>query len=264
MKSIMGLFQGDAVKFFGIDKEIIATVRTELTHLELKKNVDDWVFEADDKSFIHFEFQSTSKKSDLKRFMVSDAMLCHDNGRPVKTVVVYSGNIEKAKTSLDFGAIKYEVEAFYLARLNGDARYDELSKKIEKGETLTKQDLMSIVFLPLMKNSVDTDTRLEQSVSLSKEIKDASEQAKIQAMINLLAEKFITDGEKIRKLREALNMTQVMQMIWDEAREETIKERDNFVVKNALEEGLSLEAIKRITGLTTKQIKQIQAEINEQ
>jgi hypothetical protein len=62
-----------------------------------KKNVDDWVFEADDKSFIDFEFQSTSQKSDLKRFMMSDAMLCHDNGRPLKTTVVYSGNIEKAK-----------------------------------------------------------------------------------------------------------------------------------------------------------------------
>jgi hypothetical protein len=85
-------------------------------------------------------------------------------------------------------------------------------------------------------------------------------------MINLLAEKFIADKEKIRKLKEVLNMTAVMQMVWDEAsekaRKETIQERDIDHAKNALREGLPIDVVKRITGLTTKQIKELQAELN--
>jgi hypothetical protein len=250
----MELFQGDAVKFFGIDKTIVAPARTELTHLEYKKNVDDWVFEADDKSFVHFEFQTTLKKDDLCRFMVSDAILYDKSGLPVKTVVVYSGGIENAKTSLDCGSIKYEVDAFYLAGLDGDAKYEELCKKIAAGEKLAKQDLMSIVFLPLMKNSVDMETRIEQSVNLSKEIKDTSKQIKIQAIIDLLAEKFIADKEKLRKFREVLNMTAVMQMIWDEA----VQDNKIEIAKNALGEGLSVDIIKKITGLTAKELQELQ------
>jgi predicted transposase/invertase (TIGR01784 family) len=83
-------------------------------------------------------------------------------------------------------------------------------------------------------------------------------------MINLLAEKFIGDKEKIRKLREVLNMTAVMEMIREETREEAIQDNKIEIAKNALAEGLSLDVIKRITGLTAKQIKQIQAELNEQ
>jgi hypothetical protein len=260
MKAVMELFQGDAVKFFGIDKTIVAPARTEFMHLEYKKNVDDWVFEADDKSFVHFEFQTTLKKDDLGRFMVSDAILYNKTGEPVKTVVVYSGDIEKAKTSLDCGSIKYEVDAFYLAGLDGDARYDELSKKIEAGEKLAKQDLMSIVFLPLMKNSVGRDTRLEQSVNLSRKLKDTSEKCQIQAMVLLLAEKFIADKEKLEKLKGVLDMMMVLEMVKEDLREEM----NQKIVKNALEEGLSLDAIKRITGLTTKEIQELQAELATQ
>jgi hypothetical protein len=256
MKAVMELFQGDAVKFFGIDKTIVAPARTELMHLEYKKNVDDWVFEADDKSFVHFEFQTTLKKDDLSRFMVSDAVLYNKSGMPVKTVVVYSGGIENAKTSLDCGSIKYEVDAFYLAGLDGDAKYEELRKKIEAGEKLAKQDLMSIVFLPLMKNSVDRDTRLEQSVNLSRELKDTSEKCQIQAMVLLLADKFIADKEKIEKLKEVLDMMMVLEVV----REEAAKERDIALAKNAIKEGMATELIGKITGLETETIQQLKAE----
>jgi hypothetical protein len=139
MKVIMELFQGDAVKFFGINKKIVSATRTELTHLELKRNIDDWVLEAEDKSFIHFEFQTTLNENDLKRFMVSDAILCYKKGRPVKTVIVYTGNIEKAKTALDFDSIRYNVDAFYLSfqgnkrhiRTNADSGHDiHIGRKI--------------------------------------------------------------------------------------------------------------------------------------
>ena len=77
MKSVMELFKGDAVKFFGIDERIVASASsnaTEMTHVSVHKKIKDWLFETESGSFLHFEFQSAYSIKDLARFMVSDAI----------------------------------------------------------------------------------------------------------------------------------------------------------------------------------------------
>ena len=123
MKSAMELFQGDAVKFFGINERIVASARTELSNIQTQRKTDDWVWETEDASLLHFEFQSDHDKKDLVRFMLSDAILHSNTGKNIRTIVVYSANIKKAATTLNAGAIKYEVEAFYMSALDGDKTY---------------------------------------------------------------------------------------------------------------------------------------------
>lgn len=252
----MELFKGDAVSFFGVDKKIVSATRTELTQLHLQRNIDDWIFLADDDTFLHFEFQTTDKKEDLPRFMVSDAMLCYKEGKPVKTIVVYSSDIERTNTILNYGAIQYQIEAFYMVKIDGDKRYDELKRKVETRQELAKQDLMSIVFLPLMRNSVDKLTRLEQSIELSKELKEASEQLQIQAMLDMLAEKFIKDKEQLAKLKELMNMTAVAEMI---ANDKAIE-----IAKNMLKDNEPIEKIIKYTSLDESTIKHLQTELNNE
>jgi hypothetical protein len=112
-----------------------------------------------------------------------------------------------------------------------------------------------------------------------KEIKDKNEQLQIQAMITLLAEKFIADKERMKKLKEALSMFAVLEMMKEDAREEARKEvkeevkkevkkeafqeRDIDHAKNALKEGLPLDVIRRITGLNTTEIKDLQAALSQ-
>jgi len=253
MKSIVQLFRDDAIKFFGIDKKIVSAGRTEYSHLQLQRNIDDWMLLADDDSYIHLEFQTTDKKKDLSRFMVSDAILYYQEGKPVKTIVVYSSDIEETNTTLDCGSIKYEVDAFYMVKLDGDKTYTDIKAKIDAGTPLTKHDLMSIVFLPLMKNSVDRETRLEHSIELSKEIKETEGQLQIQAMISLLAEKFVTDKEILKRLKELINMGVIAEMIRKDEKIET--------AKNALLKGLPIDMISDITGLDESTIRDLEAEI---
>ncbi|MDR1687165.1 MAG: hypothetical protein LBS21_00965 [Clostridiales bacterium] len=82
--------------------------------------------------------------------MLADAMLYFRERKPIKTIVVYSSEIEDTKTQIDAGALRYGVEAFYMVKLNGDKAYAEIKAKLEAGGELTKQDLMSIVFLPMI------------------------------------------------------------------------------------------------------------------
>jgi len=253
MKSIMELFRGDAVKFFGIDKQVISAAPTELSHIPVQKNINDWVLYADDDSYLHFEFQTDYDKKDLARFMVSDAMLYYNDGKPIKTIVVYSADIEETITTLDAGSIKYQVDAFYMFKLDGDKTYENIKAKIDSGKQLTKQDLMSIVFLTLMKNSVDKVTRLEQSVELSKKLNSHDEQGQIQAMLGLLAEKFIKDPDELKRLKELMSMGVIAEMIRDDA----IKE----VARKLLMRGISVEAVSEDTGLSEAIIRNLKAEI---
>jgi hypothetical protein len=250
MKNVMEFFKGDAVNFFGIQKRIIAVTRTELVHLEKR---DDWVCETEDGELIHFEFQTTNKPEDLPRFMAADAILFFKEKKRVRTFVVYSGDIETAETTLDAGSIHYTVNAFYLAGLDGDAMYGDLRRKINAGEPLAKRDLMAVVLLPLMKSSRDKGARLTQAVELSKQLPATDTQAQIQAMLALLAEKFVLDEEQLAKLKEMINMTAIEEMI---RRDDRIE-----VAKNLLSEGIMQDVIHKATGLPADLLRQLQADL---
>ena len=253
MKNIMELFKGDAAKFFGIDKKIMAPARTELIHIDMTKKTDDWVFLTEDNTYIHFEFQSTKKPNDLARFMVSDAILYTKERKTIKTIVVYSSNIKSAITELNAGSIKYGVDAFFMATLDGDKTYNEIKAKIRAGEQLTKQDLMSVVFLPLMKSNVHKTKRMEQAIQLSTEINDRNRQLQIQAMLQILADKFIKNRSQLSKIKEMLNMTRLMEMI--------IEDKTIEIAKNAIKEGADIDFIAKITGLDKTKIKKLKKEL---
>jgi predicted transposase YdaD len=260
MKSIMELFRGDAVKFFGINKKIIsattvsAEARTELSHIHIQRNIDDWLLEADDDSFIHFEFQSDYDKEDISRFMISDAILFYSVKKPIKTIVVYTADITETETVLDAGAIQYSVDAFYMSSMDGDKEYAALRAKADAGAAFTKQDLMSIVFIPMMKSGLGRVAQFERSISLSKEVPDKDEQAQIQAMLQLLAEKFVKDSNSLEKLKELLNMGIIGEMIAADAKTDKAIE----IAKKMLKRGVSVDIVMEDTGLDESTVLEIQ------
>ncbi len=256
MKNVFDLLKGDALKFFGIDKKIVAPARTELNFVELKTNINDNVYLLEDDTFIHLEFQTTNKRDDIRRFMASDAVLFYKEDKPIKTIVVYSADIDHALINLDGGSIKYELEAFYMIALDGDILYNEVKKKVDHHEPLSKQDLMSIVLLPIMKSKSDKLTRIRKSIELSKQIDDTDAKLQTQAMLYLFAEKFVNDSAQLGKLKELLNMTAIAEMMLKDERVE--------IAKNALKEGASIEFTRRITGLDESTIKHLQAELDNE
>ena len=190
--------------------------------------------------------------------MISDAILHYNTGKPVRTIVVYSADIKETITTLDAGAIQYNVEAFYMSVLDGDKTYADIKTKVDAGESLTKQDLMSIVFLPMMKNSVDKITRFEQAITLSKEITAADEQAQILEMLKILAEKFIKDLETLQKLKEMTEMGIINEMIRDDA----VNARNIDIAKNMLREGATVAFVSKTTGLDESTVLQLKSELN--
>jgi len=255
----MELFKGDAVKFFGINKKIVsgttlsAEARNELTHIHIQRNINDWLVEAEDETFLHFEFQSDYDEEDLSRFMVTDAILYKQKRKPIRTIVVYTADIKETKTTFDAGSIQYNVDAFYMSALDGDKTYADVKAKIDAGEPLTKQDLMSIVFLPMMKSTADKVSQFEQAITLSREVTDEDSQTQIQAMLQLLADKFVKDKDTLRKLKEMLCMGTIATMIAEDKAVE--------IAKKLLKRGLSVAVVVEDTGLDEETVIEVKAEL---
>lgn len=74
-KKAMSIFQQSAVDFFNIDTKIIAPAQTEIKNIDIKSNYTDFLFYTSDGNYLHFEFQTTDKQDDIKRFMYYDASL---------------------------------------------------------------------------------------------------------------------------------------------------------------------------------------------
>ncbi|MDR0918705.1 MAG: hypothetical protein LBM93_05575 [Oscillospiraceae bacterium] len=125
------------------------TLKTEINHLEQKQLISDLVFLTESDRILHFEFQSTNKKSDLMRFLLSDSYLAYTYDKPIDTLIVYTGEIDKANTSLDFGSVKYGVKVFYMSNFDGDKKFVEIDKKIKNGDNLSCEDMVSIAFCRL-------------------------------------------------------------------------------------------------------------------
>ncbi|GAA0730373.1 hypothetical protein GCM10008905_31580 [Clostridium malenominatum] len=81
LKKAMEFFKDNAVKFFGIDSKIIAPAETEIKNIDIKTNYTDYLFYTEDGNYLHFEFQTTDKKDDIKRFLYYDASLFYKEKR---------------------------------------------------------------------------------------------------------------------------------------------------------------------------------------
>ena len=123
----------------------------------------------EDDTYIHFEFQTTNKgKSDLRRFRVYEAVLSLQKDKDVTTYVVYSGNIKNVKDTLETGINKYKVKSIFMCKKNGDLIFEELEKKINTKEKLTKQELVSLAFTPIMGGKLTKVEKIIKSIRIVK------------------------------------------------------------------------------------------------
>ena len=192
MKRAMDVFAEDGLKFFGIDKKVKELGPTELVVLESKNLHMDYTFLMEDDTYIHFEFQTTNKNiSDLRRFRAYEALLSHQTGKDVVTYVIYSSNIINVNDTLETGINKFKVNTISMASKNGDDVFKNVSDKISKGISLSKDDIISLSFSPIMGGQV---SKLDRILNTIKLLKDK----------NVLTDKFANYLNSARLLRNII------------------------------------------------------------
>ncbi|MBU3191506.1 hypothetical protein K9O30_19670 [Clostridium bowmanii] len=206
LKSAMDFFQQNAVDFFGINTKIIAPAQTELKDIKINTNFMDYTFYTEDGNYLHFEFQTTNRQEDIRRFMFYDASLHYKGNRKIRTVVVYSSDIKKVESYIDAGSIKYHIEAYYMNNIDGDEKYNYLKNKIDNNEELTNEEVLGLTFIPLMKGKLTRTERTIRSIELVDKINISDSKLKCLTMLYALLEKF-GDVESKKRFKEVFNMT---------------------------------------------------------
>ncbi|WP_271814784.1 hypothetical protein [Clostridium beijerinckii] len=264
MKRAMDIFAEEGLKFFGIDKKVKDTGATEIVVLEIKNMLMDYTFLMEDDSYIHFEFQTTNKGiEDLRRFRTYEALLNFQTGKEVVTYVVYSGDIKDPINEYKSGINYYKVNAISMANKDGDAIFNDIINKINNKEELSKQDIISLTFTPIMGGKLSKSDKIINAIRVVKDI-DKDYRYDVESILYAFASKFL-EGKDLEKVREEIKMTELGRSLIKEGKLEGKlegkQENSIEIAKRAIKKGMSDELISELTELSIEQIQIIRKTI---
>jgi hypothetical protein len=194
-KRLHPLLGGRSLRSLGIDAPpATAVMPTELPAVSIRMQVLDYLVELADGSCLHLEFQSTSQRHDLVRFLLYDARLYERDRRRIRTVVIYTGGVRQAPRAVDAGCLGYRVENVYLSRLDGHLHLVELKERAATAG-LSADDALEIAVLILMRHRGRSayEVALEATnlaAALPEEVRDDCRSAVLG-----FAERYLTDHE---------------------------------------------------------------------
>ncbi|PNR95869.1 hypothetical protein [Petrotoga olearia] len=236
--------------------KIISVKPIDIPVINVSNQNTDFVFELEDNSLLHLEFQTTWKKADLLKFAQYDIALYQKERKKINTVVMYSGKYESAESELDMGLNKYKVQQVFMTKYDGIKRYEEIKEKIEKKEPLTKKDLMDLVFLPLMRNEKSEEEVTKDAFELAIKIPDENQKEMVIGSLLGFSDSYVRD-EYINELKEVIRMTKIGTSLFEEGFEEGEKELTIKILNKRFGRRLTEELKDRIREADKKAIDYI-------
>jgi len=215
-------FAQEMLPFLGINGKVIGIGPTELVQIELRRQMQDFDLIMEDGSWIHFEFQSTDEGiKGLKRFRNYEATASYYHNVPVATYVLYSGRIKNPITEFSEGINTYRVHPIIMQNQNADELLGKLERKIEAGISITKADLVPIVFCLLMGGRTTLKDRVRRSLKITRASHNVAREDlnRIEAVIYTMADKFLEKME-MEDIKEMIKMTTLGEIILRDGRNE--------------------------------------------
>ena len=251
LKVTAQFFKDELMPMLNIEGNVVGVLPTEEIHLELRKGFEDFNYLMEDNTIKHFEFQSTNEGiTGLKRFRVYEAQLSLRHDKAVTTYVLFSGVIKNPMTEYTEGVNTYRIVPIIMQNKNADIVIAELEQKVNAGVEITKTDLLPLVLCPLMTGTMSQKERISTSYDITRRatIKDAEVIRKVEAVIYIMADKFL-DSAEMEQLKEEIKMTKLGKMLYDDGKIEGQKRAQTSVftlIQKMTADG-ELEAIPKLT-----------------
>ena len=266
MKAVCQTFKDKSLRVLGLNTaRIVDVVPTVLPVLEVAENRTDFVFLLEDRTLLHLEFVTKKKRKDLIRYLLYDARLIDRDGRAVQTAVIYAGRITRAPELLTLGSITYRVANVFLKAYNGDEELERLNRKISMGGTLDDEDVLKLLFLPLMKSKSGEEEMTINAAELATTLPEEIHNFVIGTLI-AISDRYLSKEYK-EKLMEVIKMTKITQWLQEEGerrgRIEGKKEGKTEMAMAALEEGSSVDFVVRISGLSRSEVLSLKKRIKQ-
>lgn len=229
LKSAAAYFGDELIHWLGIRERALRAVPTEMVELETRHMYEDFLYEMENGMYYHFEFESDSiSKEDLKRFREYEASTARIYNAPVITYVICSAGVKKLRDSITEGINTYRVRLIRLKDINADLLLKQLDKK--SASALTREDIIPLLFSPLMGGHSTQKERILQCIAVLRNAETTFPQKEVQkmeAILYIFAVKFLDDTE-LESIKEAVAMTKLGQMIWNDALEKGREEGEKI------------------------------------
>lgn len=239
LKSAAAYFGDELIHWLGIRERVLRSVPTEMVELETRHMYEDFLYEMENGMYYHFEFESDSiSEDDLKRFREYEASTSRIYNAPVITYVICSSGVKKLRDRITEGINTYRVQLIRLKDENADKQLEYLSQNPKK--TLAREDIIPLLFSPLMGGRSKQKERILQCMEILKRaetIFSKNDIRKMEAILYIFAVKFLDDNE-LESIKEAVAMTKLGQMIWNDALEKGREEGEKIGLERGEQIGL--------------------------
>ena len=243
-------------EFYGIKigrvKELI---NPELPEVTVAGGGTDMIFLTDDEKYLHLGFETGKEKTDIHKHLSYDARLIARDGREVITVIIYTADVSTAPEGIKGETLVYNPHIVLMAEYDGDSIYDELNSKISAGQQLDDKDILNLLFLPLMKNSVPREELALKSVEMAKTIPDHAKRDACLAAAIAFTSKYLTKNQE----KNILEVLKVGDYIFDLIADEGKKD----VAREMLRAGETVFRVVQYTKLDKETVLQLQKEVGE-
>ncbi|MDI3328898.1 MAG: transposase [Alicyclobacillaceae bacterium] len=240
---------------------VVRAMPADLPKVEVREERSDILLELDDGRLMHLEFQST-KEPHLYRFLRYDTAIAEKYRRKVRTVVLYTGDVEEAPEELDAGTIRYRVENVYLNRLDGDGVLETLRRHLA-ADAWDEADRVRLAFAFHMGFRKQTrEEAFEEIVELVRRVPEREERDYVTALILGFSGRVLTE-EQSRRLEEVLKMADLLKTLEQKALEKGLQQGMRQVAERMFKKGASLEDVMEVTGLSQEEAEEIRKKVSE-
>lgn len=216
---------GRSLAPFGLpDLKIKGVLPTNLPAVESNELRIDNLFVLEDDGVAILDYESEYDRENFVKYLNYAARVIKRYARQkrlkelteIRIIVIYTADVESTCEEYDLKGVKIRIEASYLVGMDTKKIYKKIRMKIRNGESLTEEERMQLMILPLtIKGRKKKQKVIVKAVELAKELIDQKERLEVLAGILTFTDKVIDDDCR-EKVKEEMKMTQVEQMIFDD------------------------------------------------
>lgn len=250
--------------------QIVDVMPTNLPVIEANELRLDNLFRFSDGSYGIVDYESEFDETDKITYLnylarVAKRLLKDNKNIKLHMIVLYTTNVECVNTELDMGCLKLRIHAGYLSGIDAPEVLKNIANKVRRHETLSDEELMQIIVLPLAgKNIKERQKYLKEVIDTAKTLESKEQQVFALAGILVFSDKII-EKEYAEKIRRWIQMTQVGRII-EREKEEAVREAVEKVERKAerqkmafkmLLKGEKPEDVVEKTGLTKEEVEEL-------
>ncbi|MCM1084104.1 MAG: hypothetical protein NC393_14800 [Clostridium sp.] len=246
-------------KAYGLDiPKIVQVLPTNLPEITANELRIDNLFLLEDGTIAIVDYESEYKTENKIKYISYITRVLERYRRQeiydiqIRMIVIYTADVSRAQTEevYDTGAFSLHIEEAFLSELDSEEIKKRLTEKIQNKETLTDEELMEFIILPLTYKTMEEKRKaINASIELAKQVTDVEKMVFLLSGTLVFTDKVI-DRKTSNYVREWINMTQVGRL-FEEEKQQAVKQAVMQAVKVAFGEG----EFKRLITLVCRKLR---------